>query len=120
MRCDSTTSEYWLSDDGQFVTARAIQLLHEISGVTIYGPSLEHRGSIVSFTVEGVHPHDLADLFNNRGVAIRAGHHCTMPLHEHLNQPATARASFGLYNTLEEVDALADAIRYAQKVFRRA
>jgi len=102
------------------LTAKAMQLLNEISGVTIYGPGLEYRGSIVSFTVEGVHPHDLADLFNNRGVAIRAGHHCTMPLHEHLNQPATARASFGIYNTLEEVDALADAIRYAKKVFRRA
>lgn len=101
------------------LTAKAFQLLEEIPGVTIYGPGLEHRGSIVSFTVESVHPHDLADLFNNRGVAIRAGHHCTMPLHEHLNQPATARASFGLYNTLEEVDALADAILYAKKVFRR-
>lgn len=101
------------------LTARAFQLLRDIPGVTIYGPEPEHRGSIVSFTVEGVHPHDLADLFNNRGVAIRAGHHCTMPLHEHLNQPATARASFGIYNTLDEVDALADAILYAKKVFRR-
>jgi cysteine desulfurase/selenocysteine lyase len=101
------------------LTAKAFKLLQEIPGVTIYGPGLEHRGSIVSFTVEGVHPHDLADLFNNRGVAIRAGHHCTMPLHEHLDQTATARASFGLYNTLEEVDALAGAILYAKKVFRR-
>lgn len=101
------------------LTTKAFQLLREIPGVTIYGPEPEHRGSIVSFTVEGVHPHDLADLFNNRGVAIRAGHHCTMPLHEHLNQPATARASFGIYNTFDEVDALADAIMYAKKVFRQ-
>lgn len=101
------------------LTAKAFERLQAIPGVTIYGPGLEHRGSIVSFTVEGVHPHDLADLFNNRGVAIRAGHHCTMPLHEHLDQPATARASFTFYNTLEEVDALAEAILYAQKVFRR-
>jgi cysteine desulfurase/selenocysteine lyase len=101
------------------LTARAFELLQAIPGVTIYGPALEHRGSIVSFTVEGVHPHDLADLFNNRGVAIRAGHHCTMPLHEHLDQPATARASFTFYNTLDEVQALADAILYAKKVFRR-
>jgi cysteine desulfurase/selenocysteine lyase len=101
------------------LTAKAFDRLHAIPGVTIYGPGLEHRGSIVSFTVDGVHPHDLADLFNNRGVAIRAGHHCTMPLHEHLNQPATARASFTFYNTLDEVDALADAILYAKKVFRR-
>lgn len=102
------------------LTTKTFQRLQEISGVTIYGPRPEHRGSIVSFTVDGVHPHDLADLFNNRGVAIRAGHHCTMPLHEHLNQSATARASFGIYNTLDEVDALADAILYAKKVFRRA
>ena len=101
------------------VTARAVQFFHEIPGVEIYGPDLDHRGSVVSFTVDGVRPHDLADRFNNRGVAIRDGHHCTMPLHEHLNQAATARASFGLYNTLEEVDALADAILYAKKVFRR-
>lgn len=101
------------------LTTKTFQRLQEISGVTIYGPRPEHRGSIVSFTVDGVHPHDLADLFNNRGVAIRAGHHCTMPLHEHLNQAATARASFGIYNTLDEVDALADAILYAKKVFRR-
>lgn len=100
------------------LTARAFELLNQIPGVTIYGPGLENRGSIVSFTVEGVHPHDLADLFNNRGVAIRAGHHCTMPLHEHLDQAATARASFAFYNTLDEVDALADAIHYARKVFR--
>ena len=101
------------------LTARAFQKLQGIPGVLIYGPGLEHRGSIVSFTVEGVHPHDLADLFNNRGVAIRAGHHCTMPLHEHLNQTSTARASFGIYNTLEEVDALAEAVLYAKKIFRR-
>ena len=101
------------------LTAQAIHRLQEISGVTIYGPALENRGSIVSFTVDGVHPHDLADLLNDRGVAIRAGHHCTMPLHEYLDQPATARASFGLYNTLEEVDALAEAILYAKQVFRR-
>lgn len=101
------------------LTKKAFDLLQAISGVTIYGPGLEHRGSIISFTVDGVHPHDLADLFNNHGVAIRAGHHCTMPLHEHLNQAATARASLGIYNTLEEIDALAEAILYAKKVFRR-
>jgi len=101
------------------LTSKTFELLQQIPGVTIFGPGPDLRGSIISFTVEGVHPHDLADLFNNRGVAIRAGHHCTMPLHEHLDQPATARASFTFYNTLEEVDALAEAIQYAKKVFRR-
>lgn len=101
------------------LTVATLDQLQSIPGVTIFGPGAEHRGSIVSFTVEGVHPHDLADLLNTRGVAIRAGHHCTMPLHEHLNLSATARASFGLYNTLDEVEALAEAIKFALKVFRR-
>jgi cysteine desulfurase/selenocysteine lyase len=97
---------------------RAMRLLPQVSGVTLYGPALEHRGSIVSFTVDRVHPHDLADLFDQKGVAVRAGHHCTMPLHEWLDVPATARASFAFYNTESEVDALIDAIHYARHKFR--
>ena len=97
---------------------KAMRLLPQVPGVAIYGPSLEHRGSIVSFTVEKVHPHDLADLLDQKGVAIRAGHHCTMPLHDWLDVPATARASFAFYNTEAEVDALIDAIHYARHKFR--
>lgn len=97
---------------------RALRLLPQTSGVTVYGPSIEHRGAIVSFTVEKVHPHDLADLFDQKGVAVRAGHHCTMPLHEWLDVSATARASFAFYNTEAEVDALIDAIHYARHKFR--
>ncbi len=97
---------------------RALRLLPQTPGVTVYGPSIEHRGAIVSFTVDRVHPHDLADLFDNKGVAIRAGHHCTMPLHQWLDVAATARASFAFYNSLDEVDALIDAIHYARKKFR--
>lgn len=97
---------------------RAMQLLPQTPGVTIYGPSIEHRGSIVSFTVDKVHPHDLADLLDQKGVAVRAGHHCTMPLHDWLDVPATARASFAFYNTEAEVDALIDAIHYARHKFR--
>lgn len=97
---------------------RALRLLPQVSGVTIYGPSIEHRGAIVSFTVEKVHPHDLADLFDQKGVAIRAGHHCTMPLHEWLDVSATARASFAFYNTDAEVDALIDAVHFARRKFR--
>lgn len=102
------------------VTARALELLSEIPGLNILGPELSRRGPIVSFTVEGVHPHDLGELVNRKGVAIRVGHHCTMPLHRHLDLSASARASFGLYNTLEEVDALVEAIHYARQVFRLA
>lgn len=101
------------------LTKRAYEQLSQIPGLVIVGPGLAHRGAIVSFTVEGVHPHDMAELLDRRGVAVRAGHHCTMPLHELLNVSATTRASFALYNTAEEVDALCEAIEYARKVFRR-
>jgi cysteine desulfurase/selenocysteine lyase len=101
------------------LTKRALEKLSQIHGLVIVGPALANRGAIVSFTVEGVHPHDMAELLDRRGVAVRAGHHCTMPLHELLNVSATTRASFALYNTAEEVDALCEAIEYARKVFRR-
>lgn len=100
------------------LTRRAYEQLLHIPGLSIVGPGLAHRGAIVSFTVEGVHPHDMAELLDRRGVAVRAGHHCTMPLHEWLKVTATTRASFAFYNTIEEVDALCEAIHYARKVFR--
>src|SRR5579872_1999354 len=101
------------------LTKRACEQLSQIAGLEIVGPAVAHRGAIVSFTVEGVHPHDMAELLDRRGVAVRAGHHCTMPLHELLKVTATTRASFALYNTAAEVDALCEAIEYARKVFRR-
>ena len=97
---------------------RALSVLSESPGMTIYGPAAEHKGAIVSFTVEGVHPHDLSDLLDREGVAIRAGHHCTMPLHDLWNLTSTARASFAFYNTFEEIDVLAEALRKARRVFR--
>jgi len=100
------------------LTLAAHQKLAEIPGVTIFGPSPEHKGSIVSFVVEGIHSHDMGELLDRKGVEIRVGHHCTMPLHEWLKVSSTSRASFAFYNTLEEVDALAEAIHYARKVFR--
>jgi cysteine desulfurase/selenocysteine lyase len=102
------------------LTRRAYEQLSQIPGLRIVGPGLAHRGAIVSFTVEGVHPHDMAELLDRRGVAVRAGHHCTMPLHELLKVTATTRASFAFYNTAEEVDVLCEAIEYARKVFRRS
>lgn len=100
------------------LSVRAHEKLSQLPGVKIHGPSVEHKGAILSFTVDGVHPHDLSDLLDHRGVAIRAGHHCTMPLHELLNLTATARASLAFYNTVEEVDALVEAVQGARKVFR--
>jgi cysteine desulfurase/selenocysteine lyase len=102
------------------LTLRAYDQVSQIPGLTIVGPGPAHRGAIVSFTVEGVHPHDVAELLDRRGVAVRAGHHCTMPLHDLLKVTATTRASFAFYNTPAEVDALCEAIQYARKVFRRA
>ena len=100
------------------LTEYALRRLREVPGLRILGPDLEHRGAIVSFTVAGIHPHDMADILSGQGVAVRAGHHCTMPLHEALGLTATTRASFGLYNTTGEVGALVAGIEHARKVFR--
>ncbi len=100
------------------LTVRAHEALAEIPGLTIYGPEPSQKGSIVSFSIEGLHSHDVGELLDRKGVEIRVGHHCTMPLHEHLEVSSTSRASFAFYNTLEEVSALAEAIRYAREVFR--
>jgi cysteine desulfurase/selenocysteine lyase len=103
----------------QEITEYALEVLDRVGDVTIFGPR-ENRGSAVSFAVEGVHPHDLATIVDSEGVAIRAGHHCAQPLMKWLDVPATARASFYLYNTREEVDALAEAIEKAKRIFGRA
>ncbi|MEX0715982.1 MAG: SufS family cysteine desulfurase [Planctomycetaceae bacterium] len=98
----------------------AHERLAEIPGMRIFGPAVEHKGSIVSFRVEGVAPEDLAQLLDHRGVFVRHGHHCTMPLHALLGVSATVRASFAFYNTLTDVDALADGIQAARARLRLA
>lgn len=97
----------------QQLAAYAHQRLNELRGLQIYGPSLEHKGAIVSFTIAGAHPEDLAQLLDRRGVFVRHGHHCTMPLHDLLGVSATVRASFGVYNTLADIDVLIDALQFA-------
>ena len=94
---------------------RAHERLGEIPGLRIFGPAPEHKGAIVSFAIEGVHPQDLSLMVDMKGVAVRHGHHCTMPLHERLGVTATTRASFAIYNTAAEIDALVDAIQFARK-----
>ena len=99
------------------LTAYALDSLSKIDGLRIYGPrNPEDHGAVIAFTVEGIHPHDLATVLDGEGIAIRSGNHCTMPLHKHFDLVATARASFALYNTKEEVDKLAEAVLEAKKV----
>lgn len=95
----------------------ALERLEEIPGVTVFGPPAHDRGGVVSFTLQNIHPHDISQILDSDGIAIRAGHHCAMPLHEKFNIPATARASFYLYNTTAEVDRLAESIYKVKSVF---
>ena len=100
------------------LTERALELLGGIGGVRIIGPAgAQRRGGAVSFVVDGIHAHDLGQILDDEGVAIRVGHHCAWPLHKRFGVAATARASFAVYNTLAEVDALAGAIVKAQNFF---
>lgn len=93
----------------------ALERLSAIKGLAIYGP--KHRGGLVTFNIEGVHPHDVATVLDAEGIAIRAGHHCAQPLMKWLNVTATARASFYLYNTKEEIDQFVDALQKAKEYF---
>ncbi len=103
----------------QAITAYALGRLQEIDGLTVVGPSeAVDRGGAVSFTLDGVHPHDVAQLLDSRGVAVRAGHHCAKPAHRRFGVQSTTRASFYLYTTEAEIDALAEAIRYTQQYFK--
>lgn len=102
----------------KIVVDYALDRLSEIPGLTIYGPGPEHRNGVAAFTLQDVHAHDVAQLLDAEGVAVRAGHHCAMPLHKRLGVVATARASFYVYNTRDEVDALVEAIYNARRVFR--
>lgn len=100
------------------LTAYALERLGQIKGLDVVGPvTADRRGSAVSFQVEGLHPHDLGQVLDDRGVCIRVGHHCAWPAHRSLRVQSTARASFYLYNTLEEVDQLCEAIEYAKRFF---
>lgn len=98
----------------------AMAALAEIPGMTIYGPGPEHRGAIISFRIDGLHPEDLAAMLDRKGICTRHGHHCTMPLHDHLGVTATTRASFGVYNTQDDVQALVDGIQFARQKLRLA
>lgn len=96
----------------------ALERLEEIPGMKLFGPSADKKGGVAAFTLEGVHPHDVAQILDQDGIAVRAGHHCAQPLHEKFGIPATSRASFYLYNTKEEVDMLVNGIYKVKEVFK--
>jgi cysteine desulfurase/selenocysteine lyase len=100
------------------LTAHALDALREINGVRVLGPdTTKDRGGAVAFDVEGVHPHDVGQVLDELGIAVRTGHHCAWPLHRALGVQASTRATFYVYNNHAEVQALADGIRYAQRFF---
>ncbi len=100
------------------LAAYALARVGEVPGLRVFGPpESEERTGPISFELEGIHAHDVAEILDRHGVAVRAGHHCTQPLMERLGVPATARASFGIYSTTGEVDALVDGLHDARKVF---
>jgi len=105
----------WIHAHEQEITRYAYERMAEVEGLRILGP--EQRGGLIAFTLEGVHPHDISAILDRSGVAVRAGHHCAQPLHDRLGIHASARASFYLYNTREEVDVLVEALHKAQDVF---
>jgi cysteine desulfurase/selenocysteine lyase len=96
------------------LTAYGYQRLSEVEGLKLYGPAPPNRGPILAFSIAGLHPQDLANMVDRKGVAVRHGHHCTMPLHELLGVSATTRASFGVYSNREDVDVLIEAIEFAR------
>ena len=101
------------------LTRQAHEVLSEVGGVNIIGPAPEVKSGIVTFTLDGIHAHDIAQLLDRQGIAVRAGHHCTMPLHKRLGLHATTRASFYFYNTPAEVELLGRGLEETKRVFRR-
>ena len=100
------------------LVAYALNVLpREVPGIALYGPAADLRGGVVAFNLPGIHPHDVAQILDRSGVCVRAGHHCTMPLHERLDLVATARASFSVFTTPDDIDALAAGLREVQRVF---
>lgn len=102
----------------QFITGYALESLSEIPGLQVIGPSAAQKGGTAAFTMAGVHPHDIADILDKQGIAVRAGHHCAMPLHHKCGLSATTRASFYLHTTTEEIDKLIAGLHHVRQVFR--
>jgi cysteine desulfurase/selenocysteine lyase len=95
----------------------ALERLEEVPEVKVFGPDASKKGGVAAFTFDGVHPHDVAQVLDRLGIAVRAGHHCAMPLHEKFKIPATTRASFYLYNKIEDVDCLIEGLYQVKQFF---
>jgi cysteine desulfurase/selenocysteine lyase len=108
--------EFIASHEREMITY-ALERLEEIPGVRLFGPEAENKGGVASFIMDGVHPHDVAQILDRDGIAVRAGHHCAMPLHDKFRIPATTRASFYLYNTHHEIDLLVDSVYKVKQMF---
>ena len=102
----------------KYLTDYALEALSEVKGIQVLGPPTGQRGGVVAFSLQGVHPHDISQILDQDGVAIRAGHHCAMPLHQKLNISASARASFYLYTRPEDIDQMVVSLNKVRKVFR--
>lgn len=107
----------WIHEHEQQMTRYAYERLQEVEGLRILGPGPEQRGGLIAFALNDVHPHDISAVLDHAGIAIRAGHHCAQPVHDHFDLVASARASFYLYNTTDEVDQLAVALEQASTLF---
>ena len=99
------------------ITKYALESLRPLKDIQIIGPSHDKRGGVISFVMDSVHPHDIAQILDSEGIAVRAGHHCAMPLHERFNLPATTRASFYLYTTKDDVDKLVEGLDKVRRIF---
>jgi cysteine desulfurase/selenocysteine lyase len=102
----------------QLVVHYAIERLSEVPGLTVFGPEGQERGGVTSFNLDGVHAHDVAQILDADGIAVRAGHHCAMPLHDKLGIPASTRASYYLYNSVDDIDLLIKSLYRVKEIFR--
>jgi cysteine desulfurase/selenocysteine lyase len=101
------------------ITRYALEGLSTVRGLTVLGPQhVEHRGGAISFEIEGIHPHDVSQLLDSRGIAVRAGHHCAKPAHKRYGVQSSTRASSYLYTTPAEIDALVDGLEYTKQYFK--
>ena len=98
------------------LTKYAYDLIKDIPNIKIFYPENGRAGSVISFTFIDIHPHDIATILDSKGIAVRSGHHCAMPLHQYLGVSATARASFSIYNTKKEAEIFAEELKNVRKV----